>query len=187
MVQLNIICKLVLPARVKSVGRRMVSLLYLLGMSLGFIHRSHNFSLFSILVPASGLFVVGLIDDIRSVRAGIKLAAQVAGGAYLYFSGFRLLCLHNLSNNFGAVFCFSLTVWSRRAAFRPACVCCQHFWGNAVQSVDPSHILAWNQVAVDRLLSQYKPSFIVAPMQAGHDNVKPWLTNLLRDLTNRLR
>jgi len=87
-----------------------VSLLYFIGISAGVVHSPHSFSLLGILVPASGLFLVGLIDDLRGLNAPIKLAAQVAGGAYLYFSGFRLVCLHNLSNNLGAVFCFALTV-----------------------------------------------------------------------------
>lgn len=88
------------------------SLLYLSGVSLGFIHRPRSFSLLSILIPASGLFVVGLIDDLRGVNARIKLAAQILGGAYLYFSGFRLVCLHGVSPAIGAAFCFTLTVGS---------------------------------------------------------------------------
>lgn len=87
-----------------------ISLLYLIGLSAGVIHRPHSFSLLAILVPASGLFLVGLIDDLRGLNARIKLAAQVAGGAYLYFMGFRLVCLHSLSDNLGPVFCFALTV-----------------------------------------------------------------------------
>jgi UDP-GlcNAc:undecaprenyl-phosphate GlcNAc-1-phosphate transferase len=87
-----------------------ISLLYLLGMTLGVVHRPHGFSLPRILIPASGLFAIGLLDDLRGLNAGIKLTAQVAGGAFLYFSGFRLVCLHGLSENLGAVLCFALTV-----------------------------------------------------------------------------
>jgi len=89
-----------------------LSLLYLSGVGLGFIHQPHNFSFLSILIPASGLFIVGLIDDLRGLNARIKLIAQILGGAYLYFSGFRLVCLHSLSPAFGAIFCFALTVGS---------------------------------------------------------------------------
>lgn len=87
-----------------------ISLLYFMGVSVGVIHRPHSFSLMAILIPATGLFVVGLIDDLRKLNARVKLAAQVAGGAFLYFFGFRLVCLHSLSHNLGAVLCFSLTV-----------------------------------------------------------------------------
>jgi len=89
-----------------------ISLLYLSAVGLGFIHQPHNFSLLSILIPATGLFIVGLIDDLRGLNARIKLLAQILGGAYLYFSGFRLVCLHGLSPTFGAMLCFALTVGS---------------------------------------------------------------------------
>src|SRR6476646_6639961 len=87
-----------------------ISLLYLAGVRFGFIHSPRSFYLLNILVPASGLYAVGLIDDLRGLNAHLKLVAQVIGGAYLYFSGFRLVCLHGLSHSFGAVFCFALTV-----------------------------------------------------------------------------
>jgi UDP-GlcNAc:undecaprenyl-phosphate GlcNAc-1-phosphate transferase len=89
-----------------------ISLMYWTGTKFGIIHAPHSFSLLAILIPASGLFVVGLIDDLRGLSATLKLAAQVIGGAALYFSGFRLACLHGLTDNrfVGSVFCFALTV-----------------------------------------------------------------------------
>jgi UDP-GlcNAc:undecaprenyl-phosphate/decaprenyl-phosphate GlcNAc-1-phosphate transferase len=90
-----------------------ISLLYWFGTKLGFIHAPHSFSLLYIFIPASGLFLVGLIDDLRGMSAKLKLAAQVSGGVVLYFSGFRLACLHSLFSchpYMGAAFCFALTV-----------------------------------------------------------------------------
>jgi UDP-GlcNAc:undecaprenyl-phosphate/decaprenyl-phosphate GlcNAc-1-phosphate transferase len=89
-----------------------ISLLYWIGARLGFIHHPHSLAFLKILIPASGLFAVGLIDDLRGLNAKIKLAAQVIGGAVLYFGGFRLVCLHSMSDNHyvSAVFCFALTV-----------------------------------------------------------------------------
>jgi UDP-GlcNAc:undecaprenyl-phosphate GlcNAc-1-phosphate transferase len=89
-----------------------VSLLYWVGMRFGWIHQSHNLTLVNIVVPALGLFIVGLIDDLRGLSARIKLAAQIGGGAYLYFAGLRLVCLHSLTGNsfLTSAVCFSLTV-----------------------------------------------------------------------------
>jgi UDP-GlcNAc:undecaprenyl-phosphate/decaprenyl-phosphate GlcNAc-1-phosphate transferase len=89
-----------------------ISLLYWFGTRLGFIHAPRSLSLLNILIPASGLFMVGLIDDLRGMSAKLKLAAQIIGGTVLYFSGFRLACLPGLSGNhyLGSAFCFTLTV-----------------------------------------------------------------------------
>jgi UDP-GlcNAc:undecaprenyl-phosphate GlcNAc-1-phosphate transferase len=89
-----------------------ISLLYWFAAKLGFIHAPTSYSLLYILIPASGLFLVGLLDDLRGMSAKLKLAAQVVGGAVLYFSGFRLACLHSLGSNHyvGAAVCFVLTV-----------------------------------------------------------------------------
>src|ERR1700686_431144 len=76
-----------------------ISLLYWIGVRLGFIHQAHSLAFLKILIPASGLFAVGLIDDLRGLSAKTKLAAQVIGGAVLYLGGFRLVCLDNLSDN----------------------------------------------------------------------------------------
>jgi UDP-GlcNAc:undecaprenyl-phosphate GlcNAc-1-phosphate transferase len=45
------------------------------------------------LVPAFGVFLVGLFDDFRSIRPITKLCAQIAAGAFLYFSGFNFAFL----------------------------------------------------------------------------------------------
>jgi hypothetical protein len=31
---------------------------------------------------------------------------------------------------------------------RPVCVCCRHFFGSAIQSVNPSYVFSGNQVAI---------------------------------------
>jgi UDP-GlcNAc:undecaprenyl-phosphate GlcNAc-1-phosphate transferase len=89
-----------------------MSLLYWLGTKLGLIHAAHSFVLFNLFVPAVGIFLVGLLDDLRGVNAMLKLIAQIIGGATLYFGGFRLACLHGIFHNqlLGSVFCFALTV-----------------------------------------------------------------------------
>ncbi|MBZ5489497.1 MAG: undecaprenyl/decaprenyl-phosphate alpha-N-acetylglucosaminyl 1-phosphate transferase [Acidobacteriia bacterium] len=89
-----------------------ISFLYWLTTKLGFVHAPKGYSLLYILIPASGLFLVGLLDDLLGMSAKLKLAAQVVGGAVLYFSGFRLACLHSLGSNHyvGAAVCFALTV-----------------------------------------------------------------------------
>ncbi|HEV7674619.1 MAG TPA: MraY family glycosyltransferase [Candidatus Angelobacter sp.] len=89
-----------------------ISLLYWFAAKLGLIHAPQNYSLLYILIPASGLFLVGLLDDLRGMSAKLKLTAQVVGGGVLYFSGFRLACLHSLGSNHyvGAAVCFALTV-----------------------------------------------------------------------------
>lgn len=89
-----------------------ISLLYWIGAKLGFIHAPHSFGLLYLFIPAIGLFVVGLVDDLRGLSATLKLVAQITGGAILYFSGFRLTCLHGIFHHqiLGAVSCFALTV-----------------------------------------------------------------------------
>jgi UDP-GlcNAc:undecaprenyl-phosphate/decaprenyl-phosphate GlcNAc-1-phosphate transferase len=89
-----------------------ISLLYWFANKLGFIHAAHSFSLLYVFIPATGLFAVGLLDDLRGVSAGLKLAAQIIGGAILYFSGIRFACLHSVFHNqaLSGVFCFTLTI-----------------------------------------------------------------------------
>jgi UDP-GlcNAc:undecaprenyl-phosphate/decaprenyl-phosphate GlcNAc-1-phosphate transferase len=89
-----------------------ISLLYWFANKLGFIHGAHSFSLLYVFIPAIGLFGVGLLDDLRGVSAGLKLATQVVGGSILYFSGVRLACLHSVFHNqmLSGVFCFTLTI-----------------------------------------------------------------------------
>ncbi|HEY1937102.1 MAG TPA: MraY family glycosyltransferase [Candidatus Angelobacter sp.] len=89
-----------------------ISLLYWVGVRFGYIHQAHSFALLYVCIPASALFVVGLIDDLCGLNARVKLAAQVLGGTFLYFRGFRLACVHSLFDNhiLGATVCFALTV-----------------------------------------------------------------------------
>lgn len=89
-----------------------ISLLYWFGTRLGVIHAARSFALLYIFLPASGLFVVGLLDDLRGMSAILKLVAQITGGAILYFCGFRLACLHTVFHNqlLGGGLCFALTV-----------------------------------------------------------------------------
>jgi UDP-GlcNAc:undecaprenyl-phosphate/decaprenyl-phosphate GlcNAc-1-phosphate transferase len=89
-----------------------ISLLYWFANKLGFIHAARSFSLLYVFIPAIGLFGVGLLDDLRGVSAGLKLATQVVGGSILYFSGVRLACQHSVFHNqmLSGVFCFTLTI-----------------------------------------------------------------------------
>ncbi len=89
-----------------------ISLLYWFGTKLHFVHAPHSFALLYLFIPASGLFAVGLFDDLYGMRATLKLMAQICGGVVLYYSGFRLACLHSLFHNqmLGGAFCFALTV-----------------------------------------------------------------------------
>jgi UDP-GlcNAc:undecaprenyl-phosphate/decaprenyl-phosphate GlcNAc-1-phosphate transferase len=43
-----------------------------------------------LLLPASWLFVIGLIDDLRGLSAKTKLLAQIVAGLWIYASGLRL-------------------------------------------------------------------------------------------------
>jgi UDP-GlcNAc:undecaprenyl-phosphate GlcNAc-1-phosphate transferase len=89
-----------------------ISLIYWIGTKLSFVHAPHSFALLYLLIPASGLFAVGLFDDLRGMSAALKLVAEIIGGAILYFSGFRLACLHSITHSqlLGPAFCFTLTV-----------------------------------------------------------------------------
>lgn len=89
-----------------------ISSLYWLGIRFGIIHAVHSFALLYVFIPASGLFVVGLLDDLRGLSAVSKLVAQITGGAILYFCGFRLACLHSVFHNqfLSGALCFALTV-----------------------------------------------------------------------------
>jgi UDP-GlcNAc:undecaprenyl-phosphate GlcNAc-1-phosphate transferase len=89
-----------------------ISLLYCGLVRFGYIHQYHSFSLLAVFIPASALFAVGLIDDLRGLSARVKLAAQIIGGIFLYSRGFRLACVHGLFGNhmLGVSLCFALTV-----------------------------------------------------------------------------
>jgi UDP-GlcNAc:undecaprenyl-phosphate GlcNAc-1-phosphate transferase len=47
-------------------------------------------TLLLVLIPATWMFAVGLIDDLFGLRASRKLVAQIAGGALLFAAGFRI-------------------------------------------------------------------------------------------------
>ncbi len=46
-----------------------------------------------ILLPASCLFLVGLIDDLKPLPAKLKLACQIGSGAWLYLQGYSVLSI----------------------------------------------------------------------------------------------
>src|SRR5712672_1518344 len=48
--------------------------------SQGWVPRPVNYDLLKLLFPATGLFLVGLIDDLRGLTAKVKLLSQVAAG-----------------------------------------------------------------------------------------------------------
>jgi UDP-GlcNAc:undecaprenyl-phosphate/decaprenyl-phosphate GlcNAc-1-phosphate transferase len=52
-------------------------------------------------VAATGMFIVGLIDDLTNLSYRIKFAAQFACAGYVWFCGFRIEILTDLSNPLG--------------------------------------------------------------------------------------
>ena len=52
-------------------------------------------------VAATGIFLVGLIDDLTNLSYGIKFAAQFACAGYVWFCGFRIEILTDLTNPVG--------------------------------------------------------------------------------------
>lgn len=89
-----------------------ICFLYWMGVQLGLIHSIRGVSFWKVFIPATGLFAVGLTDDLYGLRPLIKLAAQIAGGVFLYYSGFRLICLHDIAGNgiLQSLSCLALTV-----------------------------------------------------------------------------
>jgi UDP-GlcNAc:undecaprenyl-phosphate GlcNAc-1-phosphate transferase len=53
-----------------------------------------NYAVLRVLLPATGLFLVGLLDDLKDMKAITKLPAQVAGGCSLFYSGLHFMCFH---------------------------------------------------------------------------------------------
>jgi len=49
---------------------------------------------FNLLIPATFIFVVGLIDDLIELRARYKLMAEIIGGVLLFTFGIRIPLLH---------------------------------------------------------------------------------------------
>ena len=76
------------------------------------MHHRMGLSIVGFMVPAGALFLVGLVDDLRGLRAIVKLFAQIAGGTALYFAGFRFVCFRPFaeSSYVSAAFCFVMTV-----------------------------------------------------------------------------
>lgn len=62
--------------------------------SRGWIARPLNYDVFHVLLPAIGLFIVGLVDDFRGLKAKTKLLAEIAGGCCLFYSGLHFACFH---------------------------------------------------------------------------------------------
>lgn len=66
-----------------------------------------------IALPGALLFGVGIVDDLRGLRARVKLLFQIVGGVCLYCSGmaFPALDLHIAGVPVGATLSFSLTIF----------------------------------------------------------------------------
>src|SRR5450432_200250 len=62
------------------------------GQTLG--GRSVTNDVFKVLVPAAGMFIVGLLDDLRGLSAKTKLLAEVVGGGCLFYNGMHFACFH---------------------------------------------------------------------------------------------
>ncbi len=60
----------------------------------GWLARSLNSDVLKILLPASGMFLVGLVDDLRGLSAKTKLLAQVVGACCLFYGGLHFICFH---------------------------------------------------------------------------------------------
>jgi UDP-GlcNAc:undecaprenyl-phosphate/decaprenyl-phosphate GlcNAc-1-phosphate transferase len=58
----------------------------------GWIRQPLNHDVFKVLLPATGLFLVGLLDDLRGMPAWTKLLAQIAGGCALFYGGIHFAC-----------------------------------------------------------------------------------------------
>ena len=77
----------------------------------GLVPQLARFDIFKLLIPAAFMFVAGLVDDLRSLSAGLKLVLEIAGGAYLYFSGLRFGCLHLSGTWSSSALCLVATVF----------------------------------------------------------------------------
>jgi len=66
-----------------------------------------------IVLPGALLFGVGILDDLKGLRARVKLLFQIAGGVCLYFNGlaFPALNLNIAGVPIGAVLSFCLTIF----------------------------------------------------------------------------
>jgi UDP-GlcNAc:undecaprenyl-phosphate/decaprenyl-phosphate GlcNAc-1-phosphate transferase len=68
--------------------------IYRFAGSRGWIAQPLNSDVFKVMVPAIGLFLVGLFDDLRGLTAKVKLLAQIAGGCCLFYSGLHFISFH---------------------------------------------------------------------------------------------
>ena len=57
----------------------------------GWIAHPRNSDVLKVVFPAIGLFLVGLMDDLRGLRARVKLLAQIAGGCFLFYNGLHFI------------------------------------------------------------------------------------------------
>lgn len=86
--------------------------LYLFTGVFGLWHRPTNSDVLKLLAPGAMLFLVGLVDDLKGLRAWTKLGFQILGGACLYFSGIRF-CYewHGVGSWGNNAFCFAVTIF----------------------------------------------------------------------------
>src|SRR6202007_2009481 len=48
------------------------------------------YTTFAVLVPASLMFLLGLVDDLRSVAPQVKFGVQIIAGMLLFYGGIRI-------------------------------------------------------------------------------------------------
>jgi UDP-GlcNAc:undecaprenyl-phosphate GlcNAc-1-phosphate transferase len=77
----------------------------------GLVPQIASFDIFKLLIPATFMFVAGLVDDLRNLSPGLKLVLEIAGGTYLYFSGLRFGCLHLRDAWSNSALCLVATVF----------------------------------------------------------------------------
>ena len=65
---------------------------YRLGVHIGWVPKPPSADVLKVLLPAIGLFLVGLFDDLRGLSAKTKLLAEIAGGCCLFYSGLHFVC-----------------------------------------------------------------------------------------------
>jgi UDP-GlcNAc:undecaprenyl-phosphate GlcNAc-1-phosphate transferase len=75
--------------------------------------RPLNYDILKLLLPATGLFLVGIVDDLRGLRAKVKLFSQVAAGCCLYYNGLHFACFqwHGLPAPVSSGMCLVATVF----------------------------------------------------------------------------
>lgn len=80
-----------------------------------FFFASHDKGIPGIMVGCTLIFIIGAIDDLKELRASVKLAGQVVCGAVVYGMGIRIEFITNLFGHgnmiFGDIACFMATVF----------------------------------------------------------------------------